>query len=321
MTHRGPILIHNAKAGFYAEAIRARFPDLTVIAAPDLPEALAQAPQARVLVGLAPYLPPDLLAAATGIEWLQALTTGVDNLLKPGALADHVVLTNCNGIHGPQMSELAFLLMLALTRRFPAMLENQKRGHWQAWQQPLLQGKTLCILGLGAIAEDLAHRARAFGMRVTGVSDGRAQVPGFARVYRRADLPLAAADCDVLAVLVPYSPTTRHIVDANVLAAMKPSAVLVNIARGGCVDEEALLAALHEGRIAGAGVDVFATEPLPADSPFWTAPNCIVTPHVGGMSDTYHEQALPILLRNIGLWRDGGVEALPGRIAHGGHKP
>lgn len=314
----GPILIHNPQAAFYAAAIAERFPDLAVIAAPDPAEALAAAPRAQVLVGLAPQLKPDLLAAATGLEWLQALTTGVDNLMRPGVLAPQVVLTNCSGIHGPQMSELAFLLMLSLLRRFPQMLANQARGHWQNWQQPLLSGKTLCILGLGAIAEDLAHRARAFGLRVTGVSDGRSEVAGFARVYRRADLTQAAAEADVLVVLVPYGPATHHIVDARVLAAMKPSAVLVNIARGGCVDEVALLAALHDGRIAGAGVDVFATEPLPADNPFWTAPNCIVTPHVGGMSDTYHHQALPLLLRNIGLWRDGGTAALPGRIAHGG---
>lgn len=315
------ILIHDPDAGFYAQAIAEAFPGQPVIAAPDLAEALRAAPGAGVLVGLAPRLPPDLLAAAEGIEWLQALTTGVDNLLQPGALRPDVALTNCSGIHGPQMSELAFLLMLALLRRFPAMLDNQHARHWQAWEQPLLAGKTLCILGLGAIATELVRRARAFDMRVTGVSDGRAGMEGLARVFPRSELAEAVAEADVLVVLVPYSPATHHIVDARVLAAMKPTAILVNIARGGCVDEAALLDALRAGRIAGAGLDVFATEPLPAGHPLWDAPNCIVTPHVGGKADIYARQVLPTLLRNIGLWREGGTAALPHRIALQGDRP
>ncbi|MDP3342206.1 D-2-hydroxyacid dehydrogenase [Frigidibacter sp.] len=314
----GPILIFDTKADFYADKLREYYPDLDVVGTSDMAVALQHGRDARVLVGLAPALTPALVASAPQLDWVQALTTGVDNLLKPGVLPPHVTLTNCNGIHGPQMSELAFLLMLSLLRRFPEILANQAEGRWARWPQPLLSGKTLCIVGLGAIAEDLAHRARAFGMRVTAVSNGRTQAPGFARVYPRAELGLAATETDVLVVLVPYSASTHHIVDGAVLAAMKPAAVLVNIARGGCVDEAAVLAALTEGQIAGAALDVFATEPLPPESPLWSAPNCIVTPHIGGMSDSYHEQALPLLIRNIGMWREGGTVALPGHIAHGG---
>lgn len=310
------ILIYDSEAPFYARELSARFAGLSITGTHDLDSALAAAASARVMIGLAPYLPGPLLAAAPRLEWVQALTTGVDNLLANPDLRA-VAVTNCAGIHGPQMSELAILLMIASLRRFPAMLDNQRAGKWERWKQPILGGRTVCIVGLGAIAESLAGVCAAFGMRVTGVSDGRSEVPGFARVYRRADLPEAAHEADFLVVLVPYSDRTHHIIDACVLGAMRPDAWLINIARGGCVDEDALLDVLRTGRIAGAGLDVFANSPLPPDSPFWSMPNVIITPHIGGFSANYHEQALPTLVRNIADWHAGGVSALSGRLDRG----
>lgn len=267
-----------------------------------------------MLVGLAPVLPDDLLARMPNLRWLHALTTGVDNLLGSAALPPGVVLTNSGGFHGPQMSELAILLMLSLLRRFPRMLDDQRAGRWNRWPQPLLEGRGVCILGLGAIAEALALRCNAFGMRVTGVSDGRAAVAGFARVYPRRALALAAAEADFLVVVVPYSPATHHIVDDRILSAMRPGAFLINIARGGCVDEDALLRHLAPGRLGGAGLDVFAVEPLPPDHPFRSLPHVIATPHVGGMSDSYVEQVLPVVLDRFAEHAAGGVAALSGAI-------
>ncbi len=310
------VLIYNSEAEYYARKLAAQVPGARYQPAITLEDALPFAAEARVIVGLAPYIPDALFAAAPQLEWVQALTTGIDNLLAHPGLKG-VALTNCGGIHGPQMSELAILSMLALARRFPAMVENQKAARWEPWRQSLLQHKTLCIVGLGAIAQTLAGIAAAFGMRVTGVSDGRAEVPGFARVFSRADLPQAMAEADFTVVLVPYSPATHHLVNARAIAAMKPTGFLVNIARGGCVDEAAVLAALQGGRIAGAALDVFSTEPLPEDSPFWSAPNCIVTPHVGGFSDTYHEQALPVIAANMADWVRGGTAALQHRLDKG----
>ncbi|MFN4098681.1 MAG: D-2-hydroxyacid dehydrogenase [Pararhodobacter sp.] len=307
------VLIFDSEAPYYTRELSALFPDLAITGTHDPQVALAEAGTARVLVGLAPYLPQPVLEAAKRLEWIQALTTGVDNLLTNPGLRG-VALTNCSGIHGPQMSELAMLLMLASVRRFPAMLDNQHARHWERWKQPILQGRRVCIVGLGAIAEHIAGVCAAFGMSVTGVSDGRAEVPGFARVYRRAELAEAANEADFLVVLVPYSAQTHHIINADVLAAMRPDAWLINIARGGCVDEEALLAVLRSGSIAGAALDVFATTPLPANSPFWSMPNVIVTPHIGGFSATYHEQALPVVARNMADWRRGGTAALTGRL-------
>lgn len=307
------ILIFESEAAFYARELSARFPALDIGATHDHQRALEMAATARVLIGLAPRLSDELLAAAPRLEWVQALTTGVDNL-QASPERGRFALTNCGGIHGPQMSELAILLMMACQRRFPAVVDNQRAGHWDRWEQPLLDGKTVCIVGLGAIAEHLVRICAAFGMRVTGVSDGRTEVPGFARIYPRADLPQAVQEADFLVVLVPYGPRTHHIINADVLAAMRPDAWLINLSRGGCVDETALQAALRAGRIAGAGLDVFATEPLPSDSPFWSMPNVIVTPHIGGFSANYHEQALPVVARNLADWHSGGVTALRDRL-------
>lgn len=307
------VLIFDSEAPFYARELAARLPGAEYVATNDPAEAVALAPEAKVIIGLAPFIPAPAIAAAKGLDWVQALTTGIDNLLVNPDLKG-VALTNCGGIHGPQMSELAILSMMALARDFPAMLANQQAGIWDRRKQSLLMGKTLCIIGLGAIAETLAKVARPFGMRITGVSDGRAEVPGFDRIHRRADLPTAMAEADFTVVLVPYSPTTHHIIGPEAIGAMKPTGYLVNLSRGGCVDEAALLAALTEGRIGGAALDVFAQEPLPKDSPFWHAPRCIVTPHIGGFSDTYHEQALPVVAERMAEYLSGGVAALTHRL-------
>lgn len=304
------VLIYDSEAEFYAAKLAEAVPDLRYVAATDEARALAHTAGAEVVIALAPVLSPALLSAMPRLQWVQALTTGVDNLMGLKGVA----LTNCHGIHGPQMSELAVLLMLSSQRRFPAMLEAQRYHVWDRRKQPLLAGKTACILGLGSIAEHMAGVLAAFGMRVTGVSSGRAEAPGFARVFPREALAEAASGADFLIVLVPYSQSTHHIVDAAVLRAMKPSAHLINLARGGCVDEDAVQAALARGRIAGAAMDVFATEPLPADSPLWDTPGLIVTPHVGGFSDSYAEQALPILVANMADFARGGVQALKGRL-------
>lgn len=304
------VLILDSMAEFYAARLAEAVPELTFVATTDPVTALAKAGDAEVLVGLAPYMKPELLDAMTRLVWVQALTTGVDNLLGLKGVA----ITNCSGFHGPQMSELAVLQMLALQRRFPTMLEHQKAHVWERWPQPLLSGKTACIVGLGAIAEHLAAVLAAFAMRVTGVSGGRSSAPGIERIYPRERLSAAAAEADFLIVLTPYSPATHHIVDAAVIGAMKPSGYLINISRGGCVDEEALAQALKSGAIAGAAFDVFAKSPLAPDAAVWDLPNLIITPHIGGAADIYHEQALPILVANMKDYAAGGVAALKNRL-------
>jgi len=306
------ILIADSESAYYARELAASLPGPRYLTAPNAAEAMPLAAEASVIVGLGPFLPSALFQAAPKLEWVHTLTTGVDNLLADTALKG-LAITNSGGFHGPQMSELAILMMMSCARKFPRMLDNQKTATWDRWKQSLLLDKTVCIVGVGAIAQTLAGLCNAFGMRVTGVSDGRAQVPGFAAIHKRAALTTAASEADFLVVLTPYNAQTHHIIDAPVLHAMKPSAFLINISRGGCVDEAALHDALTDGTISGAALDVFATEPLPATSAFWSLPNVIVTPHIGGFADIYAQQALPIVIKHMTEWLNGGTSALTNR--------
>ena len=297
------VLLIDPDADIYAAGIAEALPDVRVHTDP------GSASAAQVVVALAHAIDAGLVRALPNLRFIQALTTGTDHLdalpLKPG-----VAIASARGIHGPQMAEMAFLHMLALARDFPAMRDNQVRRAWVRWPQRLLFGKTVVLVGLGAIAEALAPRCQAFGMRVVGVSDGRQKAPGCDTVLPRGALTEAAGMADFLVVLVPLAPATERLIDAAVLAAMKPDGMLINLARGRVVDETALIAGLRAGRPAGAGLDVFETEPLPPDSPLWTMPNVVVTPHLGGMSDIYARQALPLVIDNLRIWRQGNPEQL-----------
>jgi phosphoglycerate dehydrogenase-like enzyme len=190
------------------------------------------------------------------------------------------------------------------------MMDNQRRQRWERWPQRLIFGKTAVVVGVGAISEDIAIRCQAFGMTTIGVSDARASARGFDRLVPRSHLDEAAAAADFLIAMVPYTKETHHLIDERVLSAMKRSAVVINIARGNVVDETALIRYLQEGRIAGAGLDVYAEEPPAPDNPLWGMDNVIMTPRIGGMSDIYAQQALPLLIENLHAYLDGRPNAL-----------
>lgn len=296
----------------YGKGIARALPGHALVATSDRAEALARAPEATVLVAKAQDVSAELVAAMPKLGWIQALTTGIDPLLALN-LPSSVVVTSARGIHGPQMAELALLLMMALSRDIPRMLANQREARWERWSQRLLAGKTVAIVGVGAISEALAARCRPFGLKVVGITS-RGAVDHFDELYPRQCLHVVLGSADFVVVLVPYSPETHHLIDASALAAMKRCAYLINIARGNVIDEAALIEALKMGRIAGAGLDVFAKEPLPPQSPLWTLANVIVTPHIGGMSDLYAEQILPLLVHNLRAYMAGDRTAMQNRV-------
>ena len=308
------VLVMDSDAQWFAGQLAEACPGFSYAAAESPERAMEFAPEAEILVGLAPALVEPLIQSMKNLKWIHALTTGVDNLVNSTSIAPDVFLSNSRGIHGPQMSELAILLMLSTLRDYPRMLGNQRAKRWERWPQPLLQGRTVCIVGVGSIAEALAARLVALEMTVTGVSDGRSKVPGFTRIYKRADLVTAASCADFVVVLTPYSPQTRHIVGDAVIAAMQPDAILINLSRGGCVDEDAVKRHLAAGAIRAAALDVFEQEPLAPDSTLWDAPGVTITPHIGGVSDNYREQVLPVVIKNLDAWARGGGPALPDRI-------
>jgi D-2-hydroxyacid dehydrogenase (NADP+) len=299
------ILFAHRDAEYFAPKLKQTFPAVEVITAPDLPESVPLFPEADVIMAAGHGFNDERLANAKKLKWIHAMTTGFDAIVGSRMLPPDVILTTTRGIHGPQMAEMAFLYMLNLARDYPRMHDNQKKHVWKRWTQVRLHGKTVVITGLGLIAEALAPRCKAFGMTVLGVSATPRTVEGVDRVYDYTQLEQVAALADFLVVLTPYSPEMDSLINARTLAAMKPSAFLLNLARGGLCDENALLDALRNKRIAGAGLDVFRTEPLPKDSPFWDMDNVLITAHCSGSSDGNLAMTWPIIETNMRCFLEG----------------
>jgi len=236
------LLVYNQHADRFRRALAAGFPGVAILAATTRAEALAHAPGAQVLVALDSRFEDALVSAAPDLVWIQALSTGTDVIDRLKTLdRRRVMVTTTRGIHGPQMSEITLMHMLALSRRLPKMLRNQQDRRWERWEQPLLWRKTVAILGVGAIAGDMARCFSAFGMTVLGISRTEREVEHFERIYPRSRMKEAVALADYLVVLAPHSKENDRLVGAGVLAAMKPGAYLVNVSRGGVVDEPALV--------------------------------------------------------------------------------
>jgi D-2-hydroxyacid dehydrogenase (NADP+) len=294
-------------------ALARQFPEVSILPFVEASEALPRTGSARAIFALAQAFTPALIAAAPRLEWIQALTTGVDPLMTLN-LPERVLVTSARGIHGPQMSEMAFAHMLALSRQMPRMVRNQAAKVWERWPQRLLYGKTAVIVGVGAISEELAVRCKAFGMTTVGVSDSRSEGRGFDRIRPRCDLAMLATTADFLIVLAAYTPDTHHLIDAAVLDALSPQSFLLNLARGPVVDEAALIYRLKRKRLAGAGLDVFNVEPLPTESELWEQDNVFLTPHLGGMSDCYRDQLLPLLVHNLRFFANGRIDQMKNRV-------
>ena len=298
----------------YHDGIKARFPDVTVNVVDNHAKVDPYIGEADVLITFGPMMSDQVLAKGVKLKWIQALGTGVDGITDQASLRKEVIVTNLHGIHGPPVSEAAFMSMLALSRQLPRTVRNQDKHYWERFPARLLHDKTVGIFGIGVIAEELAPKCKAFGMKVVGISSTQRPVPGFDRVYDRSQLLEAVRELDYLVLLTPLTPQTRNSVDAKVLAAMKPGAYLVNLARGGVVDEAALMAALKSKQLAGAALDVFATEPLPMDHPLWDMESVIITTHQGGFCDVYVNFAMPVIEENLRKFIAGDIAGMINRV-------
>jgi D-2-hydroxyacid dehydrogenase (NADP+) len=283
----------------YYARLRSTFPDLPISLVDHHSKVDPYIENATILMTYGPMLSDHVVRDAVNLMWIQALGTGVDNLIDLPSLRPEVMITNVHGIHGAAMSEAAIMAMLALSRDFPRVIRNQDQHKWERWPAQLLEAKTLGILGVGAIAEELALRCQALRMRVVGVSSAQREVGGFDHVYAREELVRAVSTFDFFLVLTPYSSATRNIVNGDIFRAMKPGSYFINLARGGVVDEAALMNSLQTGQLAGAALDVFNEEPLPAGHPLWGFKNVVITPHLAGFDDGYAARALPTVIENI----------------------
>jgi D-2-hydroxyacid dehydrogenase (NADP+) len=291
----------------YYNGLRGRFPELAIDLVDHHSKIDPYIGSADILITFGAHMADHVLEKGKKLKWIQALGTGVDGIVDRPALRSGVLVTNMHGLHGDSVPEAAVMLMLALARDLPRAMRNRNARQWERYPSRLLKGKSVGIFGVGAIARSLAPKCKAFGMAVVGITSAPREMEGFDRMVRREELASAVRDLDFLVLLTPYTPQTRGIVNAEILAAMKPTACLINLARGGIVDEEALLGALREKKIAGAALDVFAQEPLPAEHPFWSMDNVIVTPHLGGFHDEYAEQALPTVEENVRKYLAGDL--------------
>jgi len=297
-----------------ADRLRAEVPGIVVHAGKTEAEILPFCADANVLMGLAQSITPAMVTAAKGLKWVQALTTGVDPLKAMKELDPAIPITSGRGIHGPQMSELAFLYMLNFARDIRMILNDQDTKNWERRPQKLLWNKTVVIIGVGVISEDLARCCKAFGMNVIGVSS-RATAPNFDRMFARAQLKQAAALADFLIAVVPLNADTKGMIDGAVLDAMPAHGVFINIARGPVVNEAEMIDRLQRKVIAGAALDTFIEEPLSPDSPLWSMENVIITPHIGGKSESYVDQILPLLAHNIRAFQNGKVDDFRNLVA------
>lgn len=242
-------------------------------------------------------VPASLWRKARRLAWVQSMGAGVDWALVP-ALPRRVVLTRVPGIFGPWMAEYALGWCLWVTQRMAEFSEARRERRWLREVIPRrLAGTTMAIVGLGDVGRAIARAATALGARVVGVSLSGRPVRGVQRVYRSPDLARALGEADFAILTVPLTPLTRGLVGRRQLAAMRPTAWLMNIARGPVVDEAALVDALRSRRLAGAILDVFATEPLPAHHPLWALDNVVITPHVSGPSTP--AEVTPVFSRNL----------------------
>ena len=237
---------------------------------------------------------------AKSLRWIHQPHAGVEGFMYPAFKASEVILTNCRGLYGHQISEHAFALLLSLTRRIPSQLEFMKRKHWERVPCIELAGMTMGILGLGGIGRAVAARAKAFEFNVIAVDPESIEKPDTVNQLGKLDwLPELMAQSNVVMVCCPSTPETHKLLSHEQFDRLPESSYLVNVSRGKVIDEDALIAALRSGKLAGAGLDVTYAEPCPPDSPLWAEPNVILTGHSAGASQHIRARAMRLFVDNL----------------------
>ncbi len=273
---------------------------------------LAALPEIEVLLAFRP--PPGHWAKAENLKFIQVPGAGADSLTSQTDLSPDVAICNASGSHEPEMSEFVIAMLHAVTYRVPQLIDQQRAHHWRSQLIPgrAIDGGTMCILGLGTIGANVARRAEALGMNVVGVRHSGNPVDHVSTVVtpdRRLEVISGAT---ALVIITPLTEETRGLVGAAELAALAPGAVVVDVSRGGVMQIDALVEALDSRHVFGAAVDVFDTEPLPADSPLWDQEHLLVTPHTAGSSSDYMRRISSMFADNLEAFERG--ETPPGLV-------
>ena len=296
----------------FVDSLRRDFPQHTFLDAWDRDTLRRVLPDADV--AFTPFIDRDVFAAATRLRWVQSPAVGVGSLMFPELLASPVVITSARGIRARSIAEHVIGVTIALARRLPAALRAQADRRWaqEELEGPAsgvraLSGLRMGIVGLGSIGMEIAKLAGPLGIRISGIRR-RAEItppPGVDEVLPPEGLRDLIGRCDIVVLAAPHTPDTRAIIGAAEIDLMKPGAFLVNIARGKLIDDGAVTAALKDGRLGGAALDVFTREPLEASSPYWNLPNVIITPHTSGAMQDYWTPLVALFADNLRRFEKG----------------
>jgi phosphoglycerate dehydrogenase-like enzyme len=298
-------LIVDVHAEMYRDALQKEFPELQLALFHNAAELTGSLDDIEVMLMFGIEVHDEMLKRAPRLRWIQSLATGVDHFLRCPSLRSDVLITSGRGIHGPPMREQVIYMMMAVSRDATRQIEDYQHRIWQRRLWSTLYGKTAVVVGTGVVGTAIGELLKAFGMHVIGVTRAPRETAGFDEMMPADRLPEAAAKADYLINILPATTENMTLFDTKVFAAMKTSGYYISAGRGQTVDEAALVAALRERHIAGAAFDVFQTEPLPPDSPFWSLPNVFITPHVGGYIVEYEELIMPLIIGNMRLFLAG----------------
>jgi phosphoglycerate dehydrogenase-like enzyme len=287
--------------GVIADAVDLTFAD-------DVAALAASLPGADVLFAWRPR--GQMLSEAWGhagdLRWIQSASAGVDALLFPGLVRSEVVVTNARGVFDDAIAEYVVGLILLFSKGLLGVVDAQRRAEWRPRETERLEHKRVLVAGVGPIGRAIARSCAAIGMQVRGIGrTARPRDDEFGRVFAAEDLSEAVGWADYVVNTLPATAGTRHLFDAGAFAAMQPGTRFVNVGRGSTVDEPALVRALEEGRLGGAALDVFEEEPLPRQSPLWSMPNVVVSPHMAGDYAGWRESAVELFVRNLERYLTG----------------
>jgi D-2-hydroxyacid dehydrogenase (NADP+) len=294
-----------------AETLRGRWKEMNVVHLPDYDRLPEELPDTDIFVGYS--LRAKQLKDAKKLKWIHSTAAGVAQLMYPELRRAGIQVTNPSGVFSVPMAEHTMGLILALARNFPDSVRQQDKANWsqqELWDKPQhlaeVNGQVLVIVGYGSIGRELAKRAKAFGMRVWGVTRSGAGDRAHAeKIVSAAELQETLPEADYLVISAPETGETKHLIGIAEIGRMKRGARVINVARGSLLDEKALIGALETGALGGAAIDVAETEPLPADSPLWKAPNLFITPHTSALSDRLWKRQTALLVELLERWFDG----------------
>jgi phosphoglycerate dehydrogenase-like enzyme len=303
------LIVHCDKPETFLGVLEERLPDAAIACCRDyesLPAMLdRERPEVLYTVRFAgtPGFPRQAIIASPTLRWVSVGGSGTDHLAPwdPSRLT----VTNAAGVGAETMAQYAAAAMLSFTLGLPALAADQRRGRWAQRQVASVKGRTLAILGLGQTGRATARLAKALGMRVTGIRARPAPMADVDRVEAPERLHDILSEADFVLVCLPLTPLTRGLIDAPALMVMKPGSVLIDVSRGGIVRQAALIDALQAGRLAGAALDVFETEPLPPGNPLWAMENVIISPHCSSVYDGWEQRSIEMFCDNADRWRQG----------------